>query len=730
MDSKRAACPTATRAVAVALMMAVAAVPALWPAAAAAQISQQWATSFPAGFTPADAVVDPDGSLLVLGTTTAGATNNVTLLKIDATGILIYSRTLVNTAPPVPAGASNGVGYPSVTPGSPIVGAASTSDPATPSLVTKSIALDDAGNVYVGGSLATSVGAAGGAFYIVGAFDRNGNQLWGSYLLTPPDGLNPIGPPVLFSRIAGTAPVSLTYVPSPDPRIDPQVVISGEFGVGGVSAVTGEPVWVINSPTVGFGGLVVNGPDGTGTVAVVGTRGSGNGDQATQYIATLVDALGLIAGPGVQFWTSFVNAGTGTLGSQTVLDPSSLPTTFPGSTTGINTNVVNNYFAPAGARAARFANTAEAPKLIVSGEDLFLLPRPPYPTVSTPSRNFFGTRTVGLDVISGVELFNNYFPFYLSNPELRSNDYGVADPQGLLIPDLISRPTPLIPTDRSLRFAAAEIDNFGNSYVLSYDANASPNPDGPNAANFYLVGYDPNGQQVRSRKVPFVGRVNAGASGGISFDLLGNVYASFGTTDSSGNNPTNTIVSYDPGGKELFRFAVPGGGAKPIVGLFGEVFVVTPSGAASYANQAAGTVYRLFLDATDEHFLTTDVNEYAILPSVGWIQEGRAFRLVTSPFRVTGVTATPLYRLFNPQLLLHLYTSSLSEYQQLPGKGWVAEGSIGYLFPTQVVGTIPLLRLYSPGAKAHLLTTDANEYNILGLNGAWTQEGIVGWVLP
>lgn len=140
--------------------------------------------------------------------------------------------------------------------------------------------------------------------------------------------------------------------------------------------------------------------------------------------------------------------------------------------------------------------------------------------------------------------------------------------------------------------------------------------------------------------------------------------------------------------------------------------------------------YRLYSDVTKEHHYTTDSYEYSVLGTRGWMQEGVAHKVYTGTTPVSGVTPVPLYRLYNPAILQHLWTTDANEYAVLATRGWTQEGKDGYILPAAVSGTtVPLYRLYYRYLPLHLWTTDLNEYTVLAGQG-WVQEGVVGHVVP
>ena len=142
--------------------------------------------------------------------------------------------------------------------------------------------------------------------------------------------------------------------------------------------------------------------------------------------------------------------------------------------------------------------------------------------------------------------------------------------------------------------------------------------------------------------------------------------------------------------------------------------------------------YRLFSPGTLEHLYTTDFNEYSVLPvCCAWNAEGAVYKLFSGPGSYLGVAAVPYYRLYNPSSHQHHWTTDLNEYTVLPTVGWQQEGTDGYILPTPVTGALPLYRLYiAVFGGLHLWTIDINEMNYLTANAGWVNEGIAGYVIP
>ncbi|MBY5034207.1 hypothetical protein K6V78_03835 [Streptococcus gallolyticus] len=127
--------------------------------------------------------------------------------------------------------------------------------------------------------------------------------------------------------------------------------------------------------------------------------------------------------------------------------------------------------------------------------------------------------------------------------------------------------------------------------------------------------------------------------------------------------------------------------------------------------QADTPLYRLYNKGLKVHLYTKDTNEYAVLATRGWSQEGVAWNTEDQQ-------GEPVYRLYNRGLKVHLYTKDANEYAVLATRGWAQEGVAFRSF-----GETPVYRLYNRGLKKHLYTKDANEYAVLATRG-WAQEGV------
>lgn len=142
--------------------------------------------------------------------------------------------------------------------------------------------------------------------------------------------------------------------------------------------------------------------------------------------------------------------------------------------------------------------------------------------------------------------------------------------------------------------------------------------------------------------------------------------------------------------------------------LVGIVFSCLVFGRSVLANTG---LYRLYHPGLQVHLYTQDNNEYQVLGTRGWRQEGLAWS--TSPDQGEFV-----YRLYHPGLKVHLYTQDTNEYKVLGSRGWQQEGPA---FRSH--GKLPVHRLYHHSIKKHIYTKDYNEVYTL-IDRGWDYEGI------
>jgi hypothetical protein len=126
-------------------------------------------------------------------------------------------------------------------------------------------------------------------------------------------------------------------------------------------------------------------------------------------------------------------------------------------------------------------------------------------------------------------------------------------------------------------------------------------------------------------------------------------------------------------------------------------------------------VYRLYNPHLKEHLYTSDHEEaFLLFTNAGWGYEGIAWYAPKS--------GKPVYRLYNAQLKNHLYTTDKYEVKVLTSQhGWTVDNNGKPLFYSG--GKTGIYRLYNADLNGmHLLTTDANEYRVLS-SGIWSGEG-------
>ena len=128
-------------------------------------------------------------------------------------------------------------------------------------------------------------------------------------------------------------------------------------------------------------------------------------------------------------------------------------------------------------------------------------------------------------------------------------------------------------------------------------------------------------------------------------------------------------------------------------------------------------LWRMFNPSLNQHLWTTCSNEYRLLATRGWRQEGIAWH--------TPRTGRPVHRLFHPGIIRHHYTADQNEIRVLRGRGWNDEGVIFFCASPNVRPGegIRMTRLFHPGSLKHLHTADANEVRILTTRYGWRNEG-------
>lgn len=130
-------------------------------------------------------------------------------------------------------------------------------------------------------------------------------------------------------------------------------------------------------------------------------------------------------------------------------------------------------------------------------------------------------------------------------------------------------------------------------------------------------------------------------------------------------------------------------------------------------------IYRQWSPDLVDHFYTNSSIETAS----GYTSEKSFGSLINSQ----QLSTVPLYRYWSDSLSDHFYSTS-----SVTPPGYVSEGIVGYIFVSQVPGSMPLYRSFryiagSPANGDHLYTTSLAERDSAAQIG-YTFEGIEGYV--
>ncbi|GAA3438888.1 hypothetical protein [Kutzneria kofuensis] len=142
----------------------------------------------------------------------------------------------------------------------------------------------------------------------------------------------------------------------------------------------------------------------------------------------------------------------------------------------------------------------------------------------------------------------------------------------------------------------------------------------------------------------------------------------------------------------------------------------------------AGTVafYRLWNPTTEHHLYTTSWAEVLrSIQDLGFKYEGSVGYVY--PTKVPGTVE--LYRLRSGAD--HLYTASWEEMiEAIQHDGYKYEGVAAYVYPTKAAGTIELYRLWHPIAQDHFYTQVWSEVIESIQNNGYKYEGVAAYIFP
>jgi hypothetical protein len=130
-------------------------------------------------------------------------------------------------------------------------------------------------------------------------------------------------------------------------------------------------------------------------------------------------------------------------------------------------------------------------------------------------------------------------------------------------------------------------------------------------------------------------------------------------------------------------------------------------------NLPDGTVYRFFNPQVGVHFYTASKTERdSVIDNLPQYQyEGASFKAFTEQEADSLTGAKPVYRFFNENTGVHLYTINELERTTIQDNfpNYNFEGIAYYAYETQQIDTIPLYRFYNPVIDAHFYTPSAVE---------------------
>jgi hypothetical protein len=144
-----------------------------------------------------------------------------------------------------------------------------------------------------------------------------------------------------------------------------------------------------------------------------------------------------------------------------------------------------------------------------------------------------------------------------------------------------------------------------------------------------------------------------------------------------------------------------------------------PAQGPSYTANGKVPLFRSSNSTGNLHLYTNNAGEQN---SNGFHAEGTTGYLLPSQ----GSGTVPLYRMTgsNGDTLL---TQASNEISSMQAHGYRDDGVIGYIATSQAPGTQPLYRLSNPDGSGHFYTTSSSEKSQFQSQG-WKDEGIVGYI--
>ncbi|KAJ7776253.1 hypothetical protein B0H16DRAFT_1003571 [Mycena metata] len=138
-------------------------------------------------------------------------------------------------------------------------------------------------------------------------------------------------------------------------------------------------------------------------------------------------------------------------------------------------------------------------------------------------------------------------------------------------------------------------------------------------------------------------------------------------------------------------------------------------------------LFEIYAPANTVHFYTVDDSTItSAMQSDVYTFNGVAALI----FPTTEPSTVPFFCLVNTGISTFFYTTSATERSSALASGYSDDGIAGYVYPTQICGSVPLYRAHFIGANAdYLYTTSAAERDNAVLNQGFVDEGIAGYVV-
>ncbi|OAX35547.1 hypothetical protein K503DRAFT_773345 [Rhizopogon vinicolor AM-OR11-026] len=114
----------------------------------------------------------------------------------------------------------------------------------------------------------------------------------------------------------------------------------------------------------------------------------------------------------------------------------------------------------------------------------------------------------------------------------------------------------------------------------------------------------------------------------------------------------------------------------------------------------------------------------------GYLSETYEKTITVFPNQVSG--SIPLYRLYNPTTVDHLYTTSTAQKESAVAQdGYIYEEIAGYVYESGSVcpDIVPIYHLYSYAGTDNFYTLDEEEAVNAAAHDGYTMVGTAAWVL-